>query len=81
MKLTDKFIQLIPQMDPVTFTGLTKLLGVRAMSEDGPRDFVDVFHDVVRAFDGKDRKLKREIIRLIKKSNSCGEDEVNADNT
>ena len=81
MKLTDRFMQLIPQMDPVTFAGLTKLLGVRAMGDDGPRDFVDVFEDVMHAFDKKDRKLKREIIRLIKKSNSCSEDKLDANNT
>lgn len=75
MKLTEQLIQAIPKMEPVTFAGLAKLLGVRTIeqnedSEPIVRDFTDVLNDVLQAYDKKDRKLKREILKVVKKANS-----------
>jgi hypothetical protein len=72
MTLTDKFIKAIPDMEVVAFAGVAKVLRVPLYTKDeepAPRDFVEVFGDVVAAFDKKDRKFKRELLSLIKKAN------------
>lgn len=80
MKLTDNFMGLIGKMDVVTFAGVAKLLGVKTVelnqetNEAEPRSFVDVFEDVVRVFDSKDRNFKRQLIKIIKKANACKDD-------
>ena len=69
----------VTKMEPLEFAGLAKLLGV-AIVEDNPdkeaeqkvvpRSFTDVFADVMAKFDKLGRSKKREIIKLVKKSNS-----------
>lgn len=82
MKLTSKFIQIIPKMEPVTFAAVAKLLGVPTVSDDKePRQFTDVFEEVIQKFDAKDRSFKRELIRIIKKANSYKESDPNAGDT
>lgn len=80
MQLNEKFMRLVPDMDPVTFTGVVKVLGVPVVEKKddtvSPRDFVDVFSDTVTAFDKKDRKFKRELLSIIKKANKNKEGEA-----
>lgn len=71
----------ICKMRPVEFAGLAKLLGVDIVrpNEDSsveeekkmaPRPFADVLEDVMNKFNKLNRGRKREILKLIKKSNS-----------
>lgn len=80
MKNTEKLMRLIVDMRPVEFMGLARLLGAPVMEEVNPdatdpkerykpKSFTDVFEDVLRRFDKLNRSRKREILRLIEKSN------------
>lgn len=81
-------------MRPVEFAGLSRLLGVSLMEEVNPdaenikekyapRQFADVLQDVMDKFEKLNRSRKREIIKLIRKSNSVrgGFDASNSENT
>lgn len=88
MKNTEKLMHLIADMRPVEFMGLARLLGAPVMEEVNPdatdpkerykpKSFTDVFEDVLRRFDKLNRSKKREILRLIEKSNKT-KGEINA---
>lgn len=80
MQLNEKFMRLIPDMDPITFAGVVKVLGVKAIEKQDDkiiaRDFTDVFSDAIAAFDKKDRKFKRELLTIIKKANKSKDGEA-----
>ena len=78
---TYQLIQLITKMQPIEFMGLAQLLGARVMREkdpdaQDPKDryeplsFADVLEDVCTRFEKLNRKKKREILRLVKKTTS-----------
>lgn len=79
MNSNSSLMDCITKMEPLEFAGLAKLLGV-AIVEDNPdkeaeqkfipRSFTDVFEDVMAKFSALGRTRKREIIKLVKKSNS-----------
>lgn len=75
-------------MEPLDFAGLAKLLGVQIVEINetaenekekfAPRNFTDVFSDVMAKFDKLNRTRKREILKLIKKSNAARGGNTNA---
>lgn len=78
---TYQLIQLITKMQPIEFMGLAQLLGARVMREKDPAaqdpkdryeplSFADVLEDVCARFEKLNRKKKREILRLVKKTTS-----------
>lgn len=73
-------------MQPIEFAGLARLLGVQlieqAEGEEKPkvRDFTEIFGDVMEKYDKLNRQRKREILKLVKKSNGA-RGVVNASNT
>ena len=69
MKLIDKLIKIIPSLDPVTFAGLAKILGVELYNQETkePYDFTFVLGQILQAFEVKDRKFKRELLTILKK--------------
>ncbi len=79
MKSNMQLMDQITKMEPLEFAGLAKLLGV-AIVEDNldeeaekkvvPRSFTDVLSDVMAKFSKLGRSRKREILKLVKKSNS-----------
>lgn len=79
MKSNIQLMDQITKMEPLEFAGLAKLLGV-AIVEDNldkeaekkvvPRSFTDVLSDVMAKFSKLGRSRKREILKLVKKSNS-----------
>lgn len=92
MKTIDQFIFLIPKLEAVEFMGLARLLKVQVITEDDPaaenvkdrfkpREFSDVFEDVLRAFNSQNRSRKREILKLMKASISKEKVKKNAGNT
>ena len=69
----------ITEMEPLEFAGLARLLGVVIVEDNPdkeaeqkiiPRSFADVFADIMVKFNKLNRSKKREIIKLVKKSNS-----------
>ena len=80
MKSNMQLIDQISKMEPLDFVGLAKLLGVQVIEQnndiDGEkqlnvRNFSDVFADVMAKFNGLNRTRKREILKLVKKSNAA----------
>lgn len=90
MKLGMQLIQQISNMEPVEFLGLARLLGVQVLEENKeatgekdkfkPRSFADVLEDVMAKYEKQNRSRKREIIKLVKKSNAARGGNSNASN-
>ena len=92
MKQLDRFIMSLPNMEPVEFIGLAKLLKVSTMEqiegsegikkEDyAPRPFEKVLEDVLIAFKGLNRERKREIMKLMKALKSNKDSDLDASNS
>lgn len=94
--LSKKFMEEISRIQsPEIFFGVTRLLKVHLYeekvedSEEGgegkksnkPRDFADIFADVMSAYDARDRKFKRELLKILHKANAARELIIDADNT
>lgn len=77
MSQTSKLMEEINKIkDPETFIGLATLLGVRLVGEEKdendkfpPRDFVDIYCDLIEKFDGLSRNKRKEINQLLRKAN------------
>lgn len=78
MKSNMQLMDQITKMEPLEFAGLARLLGVSIVEDNPdkeaekkviPRSFSDVLADVMAKFSGLGRNRKREIIKLVKKSN------------
>lgn len=78
MNSSSSLMEYIIKMEPLEFAGLAKLLGVSIVEDNPdkeaeqkivPRSFTDVFADVMAKFSALGRTRKREILKLIKKSN------------
>ena len=70
MKEIDSFINTIAKLEPVEFMGLARVLKVPLFTGEGeahePRDFTDVFGDVLESFSKCGRVRRREILKLVK---------------
>ena len=70
MKEIDNFINTIAKLEPVEFMGLARVLKVPLFTGEGetrePRDFTDVFGDVLENFSKCERVRRREILKLVK---------------
>ena len=70
MKEIDNFINIIAKLEPVEFMGLARVLKVPLFTGEGetrePRDFTDVFKDVLENFSKCERVRRREILKLVK---------------
>lgn len=81
--LNKKFMDEIGRTkDPIVFLGVAKVLRVEVF-EDGaggknPRDFSDIFADVMFAYNGSARKFKKELLKILRDANKVKGD-VNGD--
>ena len=70
MKEIDSFINTIAKLEPVEFMGLARVLKVSLFIGEGetrePRDFTEVFEDVLENFSKCGRVRRREILKLVK---------------
>lgn len=69
MKEIDNFITLIVNLEPIEFMGLAKVLNVNIYKDEKqsePREFEEVFEEVLEKFDKCNRARKREILKLLK---------------
>lgn len=90
MKSSMQLIEQICKMEPLEFAGLARLLGVQIveLNEEStdeknkykPRSFTDVISEVLDKYEKLNRVRKREILKLIKKSNSVRRGDINANN-
>lgn len=90
MKSSMQLIEQICKMEPLEFAGLARLLGVQIVelndestdekSKYKPRSFTDIISEVLDKYEKLNRVRKREILKLIKKSNSVRRSDINANN-
>lgn len=81
MKEIDKFITLIVKLQPVEFMGLARVLKVHLYANEEtrePREFEEVFAEVLERFDKSNRTRRREIIQLVKTALKGGNDASNS---
>ena len=68
--LEEKFMEEISRIKEVEiFLGISKLLSVELLDGKEPRDFTDVFADVMEKFRGKNRARKKELLKVLKLAN------------
>ena len=83
--LNMKFMEEVGRIkDPVLFLGLVKMLGVNLYKDEKdeedkpiPKEFPVLFEESMKRFDGAGRKLKRDIIKMLRQVNSDKE-QINA---
>lgn len=90
MKLGMQLIEQICKLEPVEFLGLARLLGVQVLEENKeaisekdkfkPRSFADVLEEVMQKYEKQNRSRKREILKLLKKSNAARRGDPDASN-
>lgn len=92
MKPIEQLIILIPKLEAVEFMGLARVLKVKLIEEADitaekledkykPREFNDVFSDILEEFNKLNRARKREILKLVKVASSKEKVKKNAGNT
>jgi hypothetical protein len=85
--LKTKFIlETMKIKEPEVFLGVARILKVPLVKDEkdenghfAPRDFVDIYADVIEAYANADRSRKRELLKVLRKANQ--EDSTNADRT
>lgn len=69
MKLIDKFIVMLPKLEPIEFAGLAKNLKVNLYdNQKNPKDFSVVFEEVISSFNELKPKKQKEFFELVKAS-------------
>lgn len=62
-----EFLDRCARLEVTEFIGVARVLKVNFIGEDGePRDFEDIFTDVIRQFSKSNRKRKRELLKIVK---------------
>lgn len=61
-----EFLNLISKLDPVQFLGLCRIMCVQVAIEKEPRQFENIFDDVITKFPTLGRKQRRDIIKVLK---------------
>lgn len=92
MKAETKFMQEISKIkEPTLLIGLAKILRVPLFTDNKePHDFSQVFENVMHAYAAAPRKLRRELLQIIKQANkqtkieekqALKKEKLNANNT
>lgn len=68
-------------MEPIEFAGLGNLLGVPLAQDKIPRDFADILNDILQKFSHLNRNKRRDILKLIAKSNKTRRGKYDASNS
>lgn len=70
MEINDRykteFLKIIPLLEAEEFIGLCKILNVVLVNDDEPRDFVNLFEDVLKAFLNLNRKQRRNLMKILR---------------
>ena len=74
-KLWYDFAGCISQIrSPELFLGVARILKVNLMADsaaDTPRDFGEIYEDVMIAFEAASRKRKKELIKILREANKA----------
>jgi len=89
MELNDKFmIEISKIKQPEIFVGLASLTGARLVKEEKdsegkslPRDFNEIFEDIMKKYNELSRKKKRELLKILNKANSDKGGVIDGDST
>ena len=68
-KIVINFLELVTQLEPIEFVGLSKILCVTLVNQKNePREFEDILSDMIDKFISTGRKQREDIIKVLKKS-------------
>lgn len=68
-KIVINFLELVTQLEPIEFVGLSKILCVSLVNEkNDPREFEDILSDMIDKFISTGRKQRKDIIKVLKGS-------------
>ena len=68
-KTVINFLELVTQLEPIEFVGLSKILCVSLVNQKNePRNFEDILSDMIDKFISTGRKQREDIIKVLKKS-------------
>ena len=69
-KLNMEFMTELTKLEITEFLGVARILKVSVLREDEtPRDFVEVFEDIVKGYNEASRDRRRELLKIIKTAN------------
>ena len=68
-KTVINFLELVTQLEPIEFVGLSKILCVSLVNQKNePREFEDISSDMIDKFISTRRKQRKDIIKVLKQS-------------
>lgn len=68
-KIVIDFLELVTQLEPIEFVGLSKILCVPLVNQKNePREFEDILSDMIDKFISTRRKQRKDIIKVLKQS-------------
>ena len=68
-KIVIDFLELVTQLEPIDFVGLSKILCVPLVNQKNePREFEDILSDMIDKFISTGRKQRKDIIKVLKQS-------------
>ena len=68
-KIVINFLELVTQLEPIEFVGLSKILCVPLVNQKNePREFEDILSDMIDKFISTGRKQRKDIIKVLKQS-------------
>ena len=68
-KTVINFLELVTQLEPIEFVGLSKILCVPLVNQKNePREFEDILSDMIDKFISTGRKQRKDITKVLKQS-------------
>ena len=68
-KIVINFLELVTQLEPIEFVGLSKILCVPLVNQKNePREFEDILSDMIDKFISTGRKQRKDSIKVLKQS-------------
>lgn len=76
-KINQEFLKEISKIkDIVIFMGIANLLGVKTENEDkSPKDFHVVLEEIMKKFESKERRKRKELVKILRKANAVKDSE------
>ena len=66
--------------DPIIFFGIARMMEIKLIDDESqPKDFCEMFEDIIIRYNSLARKLKREILKILRQANK--EEKTNANRT
>lgn len=69
LRYTNEFFLLLPKLEIKEFMGILSILGVKSLDENGDiKQFTDVIQESVKNFEKKNRKFRKDLIKIMKQA-------------